>query len=91
MDDDGYSRKQGAGPHPAEATYEGFLQLTGDLYDWGQLGGKPLSRNEASQSVKVEGNPQFVQYAGARAVNSSPPLHLLIIWCACACVWHQAR
>ena len=60
VDDDGYYSRKGPGPHPAEASYEGFLVLTGDLYDWSQLQGKPFSRHEASSAVKVEGNPAFV-------------------------------
>ena len=86
VDDDGYYRRQGAGSHPAEATYEGFLLLSGELLDLTQLKGKPLSRNEASSAVKVEGNPKFVERSLATThddvINTmpdrNPNRHLLI-------------
>ena len=37
VDDDGYYRRQGAGMHPAEATYEGYLLLSGTLFEPSQL------------------------------------------------------
>ena len=55
VDDDGYYRRQGSGTHPAEATYEGYLQLTGELLDMEADGLRPLRRMEAEQPVKMEG------------------------------------
>ena len=86
VDDDGYYRRQGAGTHPAEATYEGFLQLSGELYDWSQLHGKPFSRLESEASVKIEGYQDFVAKSLAArhhdVINSmperNPNRHLLI-------------
>ena len=39
--------RQGPGPHSSEASYEGFLRLTGEMLDLSQLHGKPLARAEA--------------------------------------------
>ena len=60
VDDDGYYRRQGSGTHPAEATYEGYLQLTGELLDMEADGLRPLRRMEAEQSVKMEGVYTYV-------------------------------
>ena len=86
VDDDGYYKRQGSGPHPAEATYDGFLLLSGEMLDLSQLKGRPLSRIEASMSVKVEGNPTFVKTSLEKrygdVINSmperNPARHLLI-------------
>ena len=86
VDDDGYYRRQGSGPHPAEATYEGFLALTGEMLDTSQLKDVgPLRRSEGSQAVKIEGNPTFVdQSLGRKHLDvfkmpeRNPNRHLLI-------------
>ena len=63
VDEPSYFTRVGKGPHSAEASYEGFLRLSGDLLDLSQLGGQPMARAEASSSVKLEGNPSFVAKA----------------------------
>jgi len=82
VDDDGYYRRQGSGPHPSEATYEGFLQLTGDLMPPDL---KSLIRSEASATVKMEGVYTFVDKALAATVpdvlkmpERNPNRHLLL-------------
>lgn len=60
--------------------------LSGELYELGQLHGKPLSRNEASEAVKVEGNPTFVTRSLSKVHDDvfrgmperNPNRHLLI-------------
>ena len=66
VDDDGYYRRQGTGTHPAEASYEGFLQLTGDLMPPDL---DSLTRNEASATVKLEG---VYTYVGKALENTVP-------------------
>ena len=48
VDDESYFRRRGAGPHPSEESYEGFLRLSGELIDFAQLGGRPLARRSWS-------------------------------------------
>ena len=72
VDDDSYYRARGAGTHPSEAEYDGYIALDGDLFDLaaispsGDDAAAPLRRTEADAAVHVEGVFTYVDGSLAR-------------------------
>ena len=80
VDDDTYYTRQGPGTDPNEVHYRGYLQLTGTLVELVA----PLMRNEASSSIKIEGDGAYSQQMLGNTADvfglsdGNPNKHLLL-------------
>jgi hypothetical protein len=81
VDEDSYYARQGPGPDPTEASYHGYLQLTGELVE--ALTSSTV-RVESSSSIKIEGDKSYSDgmhkhRAAIEAMGeSNPNKHLLL-------------
>ena len=80
VDDDSYYKREGPGEDPNEASYRGFLQLTGTLVELDA----PVVRTESSSSIKIEGDLSYSTRMHASTADifslseGNPNKHLLL-------------
>ena len=80
VDDDAYYKRQGPGPDPSEASYNGFLHLTGTLVDLAE----PPAHVQSSHSIKIEGHAAYATWMHKGKVSvlnlteGNPNRHLML-------------